>query len=99
MIYFGPNPCRLWLNRGGQRRSVTAVDGVDALAKIAQPPSDVLILDVMMPNLDGLTLFTKSSANASTSDGLKRKITGAPAPGEQWLPGVFAAFQSRPPWY
>jgi DNA-binding response OmpR family regulator len=33
-----------------------AVDGLDGLRKIDQDPPDLIIADVMMPNLDGLTL-------------------------------------------
>ncbi|KAA3659866.1 MAG: response regulator [Chloroflexi bacterium] len=34
---------------------LTAVDGVDALEKIEQHHPDMVILDIMMPNMDGLT--------------------------------------------
>jgi two-component system response regulator MprA len=33
-----------------------AADGADALADIAAAPPDVVVLDVMMPNVDGLTV-------------------------------------------
>ncbi len=33
-----------------------AVDGVDALAKINQRQPDLIVLDVMMPKMDGITL-------------------------------------------
>jgi DNA-binding response OmpR family regulator len=33
-----------------------AEDGLDALAKIRQKCPDVLLLDVMMPNMDGISL-------------------------------------------
>jgi two-component system response regulator MprA len=35
---------------------VTAVDGADALASVADAPPDVVVLDVQMPNVDGLTM-------------------------------------------
>ena len=34
---------------------LTAVDGIDALEKIKQHRPDMVILDIMMPNMDGLT--------------------------------------------
>lgn len=45
----------------------TAVNGEDALAKIAQQPPDVLILDVMMPKMDGLTLCKKLRQQEQTA--------------------------------
>ncbi|MBI5598601.1 MAG: hybrid sensor histidine kinase/response regulator [Deltaproteobacteria bacterium] len=35
---------------------VTAVDGVDALGKLATRQFDAIVTDIMMPNMDGLTL-------------------------------------------
>ena len=32
---------------------VTAIDGFDALAKIAQTNPDIIFVDIMMPRLDG----------------------------------------------
>ncbi|MCU1487553.1 MAG: mprA [Actinomycetia bacterium] len=34
----------------------TAVDGADALVSVADLPPDVVVLDVQMPNVDGLTM-------------------------------------------
>ena len=34
-------------------QTVAAVDGLEALARIADTPVDVVLLDIMMPNLDG----------------------------------------------
>ncbi|UCG16492.1 MAG: diguanylate cyclase, partial [Phycisphaerales bacterium] len=45
--------CRTLLEREGH--DVTeAVDGLDALAKVNQSPPDIIIMDLMMPNLNGL---------------------------------------------
>jgi len=38
---------------------VTAVDGLDAFDKIGARPFDALVTDIMMPNMDGLTLTQK----------------------------------------
>ena len=45
----------------------TAEDGLDALAKIAAQPPDLIILDVMMPNMDGLTLCQRLRAQPETA--------------------------------
>lgn len=44
-----------YMRRGGHS-CVTAEDGVEALALLKQENADLLILDVMMPHLDGFTL-------------------------------------------
>jgi len=43
---------------------VTAVDGLDAFDKIGARPFDALVTDIMMPNMDGLTLTQKLRADA-----------------------------------
>jgi CheY-like chemotaxis protein len=35
-------------------RSETAVDGNDAIAKLEQSPYDIVLMDVQMPELDGI---------------------------------------------
>ena len=47
--------------------SVTAVDGLDALEKIKLQQPDALLLDVMMPNLDGISLCRKLRGEAKTA--------------------------------
>lgn len=42
---------------------VTALDGVDALDKLAQNSFDLVLTDIMMPNLDGFGLAEKIRAN------------------------------------
>ena len=44
-----------YMRRGGHS-CVTAEDGVEALALLKQENADLLILDVMMPHLDGVTV-------------------------------------------
>lgn len=45
------------LNEGGYTDVVEAVDGVDGLAKAKNTNFDLIITDVNMPNMDGLTLI------------------------------------------
>ena len=45
----------------------SASNGKDALASIAQQAPDLILLDVMMPGLDGYTVASTLKANAATS--------------------------------
>ena len=45
------------LNEGGYTDVTEAVDGVDGLAKAKAADFDLIITDVNMPNMDGLTLI------------------------------------------
>lgn len=45
------------LNEGGYNDVVEAVDGVDGLEKAKSGIFDLIITDVNMPNMDGLTLI------------------------------------------
>jgi two-component system response regulator MprA len=48
--------------------SEEAIDGADALDKIDEDPPDAIILDVMMPHMDGITVCKTVRANPSTAD-------------------------------
>ncbi|QKF82066.1 response regulator [Halarcobacter ebronensis] len=45
------------LNEGGYNDVIEAVDGVDGLQKAKATTFDLIITDVNMPNMDGLTLI------------------------------------------
>ena len=47
---------------------VTAVDGVDALAKVAEHHPDLVLLDVMMPRMSGFQVCQKLKADPATRD-------------------------------
>ncbi|MEM7336907.1 MAG: response regulator [Chloroflexota bacterium] len=47
---------------------VEAQDGVDALEKLAVQKADCMILDVMMPNMDGITLCKKLREKSDTAN-------------------------------
>jgi two-component system response regulator RpaA len=60
------NLLRLMLERAGFEIS-EAEDGLKALLMVAEQSPDVLLLDVMMPNMDGLTVCEKLRAQAETA--------------------------------
>lgn len=47
---------------------LTAVDGVDALEKVAANPVDLVLLDIMMPRMSGFQVCTRLKADAATRD-------------------------------
>lgn len=47
------------LNEGGYTDVTEAVDGVDGLAKAKMHDYDLIITDVNMPNMDGLSLISE----------------------------------------
>ena len=46
----------------------TAVDGEDALQKATSNPPDAVVLDIMMPRMDGLTALHRLRSQASTAN-------------------------------
>ena len=55
------------LERAGYRVS-TACDGVDALAQIHAERPDLVVLDVMMPRMDGFETLRRLKADPETAD-------------------------------
>src|SRR5687767_2964372 len=47
---------------------VSAVDGVDALEKVAQHNPDLILLDIMMPRMSGFQVCRKLKGDAKTRD-------------------------------
>lgn len=47
---------------------VTAIDGQDALDKVQADPPDLILLDVMMPNVNGWQVAEALKADESTRD-------------------------------
>jgi DNA-binding response OmpR family regulator len=60
------NLLRLMLERAGFEIS-EAEDGLKALLMVAEKTPDVLLLDVMMPNMDGITVCEKLRSQAETA--------------------------------
>jgi len=51
----------------GPYELVTARDGVEAVAKAKSEQPDIILLDVMMPNLDGLSACAAIRSNPDTA--------------------------------
>ncbi len=49
-------------------RLVTAIDGIDALEKVAEHKPDLILLDVMMPRMSGFQVCKKLKSDAKTRD-------------------------------
>src|SRR5215212_8671446 len=47
---------------------VTAIDGIDALEKVAEHHPDLILLDIMMPRMSGFQVCRKLKADAKTKD-------------------------------
>ena len=47
---------------------VTAADGVEALAKVAEHNPDLILLDIMMPRMSGFQVCKQIKANPKTKD-------------------------------
>lgn len=60
------NLLRLMLERAGFT-ILEAEDGLKALEVVAESSPDVLLLDVMMPNMDGITVCETLRAQAETA--------------------------------
>jgi twitching motility two-component system response regulator PilG len=79
---------------------ITAVDGFDALAKIADNNPDIIFVDIMMPRLDGYqtcALIKNNSAfrgtpviMLSSKDGLFDKAKGRIVGSDQYLTTPFS---------
>ena len=48
--------------------TVSAVDGVDGLAKVKAEKPDLILLDIMMPGLDGYEVAKRLKAEPRTKD-------------------------------
>lgn len=77
---------------------VLAADGAEALARIAAEPPDALVIDVMMPRLDGLetTRALRSAGNdvpilvLTARDAISDRVDGLDAGADDYLTKPFA---------
>lgn len=59
---------QLCLETVGGWEVITAASGTEGLEKAASQTPDAILLDVMMPDMDGPTTFKKLQANLSTQN-------------------------------
>lgn len=77
---------------------VTAADGLDALALLREPTFDVVVLDLMIPGLDGLSLARRMRAAGDRTpilmltarDRVQDVVTGLDAGADDYLTKPFA---------
>lgn len=79
---------------------ITAIDGFDALAKIADSRPDIIFVDIMMPRLDGYQTCALIKNNAafqatpvimlSSKDGLFDKAKGRIVGSDQYITKPFS---------
>jgi len=75
-----------------------AVDGADALNQIAVEAPDAMVLDVLMPNIDGLEVCRRLRAIGdgtpilmlTAQDGVTERVAGLDAGADDYLPKPFA---------
>ena len=76
----------------------TAVDGVDALGKTDEARPDAMVLDVMMPRLDGLEVCRRLRSTGddlpilvlTARDSVSERVAGLDAGADDYLPKPFA---------
>lgn len=82
----------------GGYETVTAQDGIDALAKLSSGRMDAVIMDVMMPRLDGLeaTRMLRNSGNdvpiliLTARDAVEDRVDGLDAGADDYMVKPFA---------
>lgn len=75
-----------------------AVDGEDALRQIPSDQPDAVVLDVLMPNVDGLEVCRRLRAMGdrtpilmlTAQDGVRERVAGLDAGADDYLPKPFA---------
>ena len=93
------------LKREGYENVAVACDGHDALARLAERPFDLILLDVMMPGLDGIGVLTEIKAHStlrhiplvmiSAVNDLERVVRSIELGAEDYLPKPFNAVLLR----
>ena len=89
--------------KGAGHDVVEAVDGVDALQKAKNNPVDLVLTDVNMPNMDGVTLIRELRSmpdykftpmlTLTTESGSEKKSEGKQAGATGWIVKPFSPDQ------
>jgi len=83
------------LKAGGYH--VTMADnGLEAISMMKKRSPDLIIMDVYMPNLDGLSLFQEIQSNDELRDIPVLVLSGTKSMRELFAPSRIARFMSKP---
>ncbi len=88
-----------YMKKGGHT-CFTADDGVDALMVLKNNPMDLMILDIMMPHLDGFSVCKMAREAGPVRGGRRRAAAVSPYPAfgltsfetSKWMPGDQGGF-------
>jgi len=56
------------LNLGDEYNYIEAMDGLEVLQKLEHETPDIILLDIMMPKMDGFTVCKRIKQNPKTKD-------------------------------
>ena len=65
-----------------EARVVTATNGLEALAKVAEESPDVILLDIMMPKMSGFEVCKKVKSDPNTRDIVVVMVTALNEPSD-----------------
>jgi excisionase family DNA binding protein len=86
---------KTYLQRQGSYRIATASDGITALIEVGRVKPDLLVLDIMMPGVDGVEVCRRIKAD-STNKTVIIAVSGDPEKEKKILQAGADAFMAKP---